>query len=71
MLSHYVSLRSWVSVVMSVRNSGSKSMFGSSLPAVVCRTAYVLTYLVQVDSIKSTDDCVQKCYKYSGGLCFI
>ena len=62
MLSHYVSLRSWVSVVMSVRNSASKTMFGSSLPKVVCRTAYVLSYLVQFDSIKSTEDCVWKCY---------
>ena len=71
MLSHCVSLRSWVSIVMSVRNSASKTMFGSSLPAVVCRTTDVLSYLVQFDSIKSTYDCVRKCYKYSCGMCFI
>ena len=41
------------------------------LPAVFCRTVYVLSYLVQFDSVKSTDDCVWKCYKYSCGMCFI
>jgi hypothetical protein len=40
-------------------------MFGSSLPAVVCRTADVLSYLVQFDSIKSIDDCVWNRCKYS------
>ena len=42
MLSHYVSLRSKFSVVVSVKISTQETMFSSSLPPVVCSRAHVL-----------------------------
>ena len=46
MLCNDVSVRSEFRVVMSVTISALKTMFGSSLPPVVCRRAHVLFTLI-------------------------
>ena len=56
MLSHYVSLRSWVNVVMSVRNSASTTMFGSVyLQFFVGRfMSYLIWYNLTVLKVQTT-----------------
>jgi hypothetical protein len=47
-LSNYLSLRSQFRDVMSVTISALKTMFGSSLPPVVCRTHVLFIYVICV-----------------------
>ena len=48
MLSNYLSLRSKFRDVMSVTISALKTMFGSSLPPVVCSTHVLFIYVICV-----------------------